>query len=107
MAIEPWSDAVVIARLSDEPHLSDDLAALESAADDRDAVLDFSGVRFVNSTNLAALLRVRKRVLSADRQLVLCNVGTPVWGVFLTTGLDHVFQCSPDVPTALARIQVK
>lgn len=107
MAIEAWSDTVVVARLNDDPQFGEDLEALASAvAPARHVVLDFAAVRYINSSNLAALFRLRNRAIQTDRRLVLCGLSTAVWGVFLTTGLDHVFTFSPDVTTALASVQL-
>ncbi|HLL88763.1 MAG TPA: STAS domain-containing protein [Tepidisphaeraceae bacterium] len=106
MGIETWSESVVVAHLGDDPQFSDDVAAVEASDPLPHAVLDFAAVGYLNSSNLAALLRLRKLALNADRRLVLCNLNPAVWGVFLTTGLDNVFQCSSDVTTALATIQI-
>ena len=42
----------------------------------------------------------------ADSRLVLCGAGTQVWGVFLVTGLDKIFEFSDNVSTALATLQL-
>lgn len=70
-------------------------------------VLNFSGVSYLNSSHIAALLRMRKRLVEADRQLVLCSMGDEVWSMMLLTGLDKVFQFAPDPMTALASVQIK
>ena len=71
-----------------------------------DMVLDFSEVNHLNSSNLSQLLRVRK--LAVDRGVRLLLVAPPdsVWAVFLTTGLDKLFEFVVDVSTALAGLQV-
>jgi anti-anti-sigma factor len=111
MPVEEWSDDITLVRLVDDPQFTDDLELLEQQMTDGKrkpcAVLDFSGVRFVNSSNIASLLRVRKRITSTDGRLVLCGVRTQVWGSFLVTGLDKIFQFVDDVPTALASVQLK
>lgn len=107
MAIERWSDEVVVVRLADDPQFTDDLASLEGEADrPPHAVLDFSAVRFINSSNLARLLRVRKNQMSRSGKLVLCGINNTIWSTFLVTGLDQVFDFGEDVATALARIQM-
>ena len=67
MSVEKWSDNVVVVRLADIPHSGDDLDALEQVIQQRrvDAVIDFSGVRMVNSTSLAKLLKIRKQMNAA------------------------------------------
>ena len=69
-------------------------------------VLNFSGVSYVNSTHIAALLRMRKRLSEAGKLLVLCSLGEGVWSTILLTGLDKVFQFAPDPMTALASVQL-
>lgn len=70
-------------------------------------VLNFSGVSYLNSSHIAALLRMRKRLVEAGKQLVLCSMGDEVWSMMLLTGLDKVFQFAPDPMTALASVQLK
>ncbi len=70
-------------------------------------VLNFSGVSYVNSTHIAALLRMRKRLAEAGKLLMLCSVGETVWSTLMLTGLDKVFQFAPDPMTALASIQLR
>lgn len=118
MPIENWSDSIVVLHLSDDPQLTDDLESLvkllQGAGGNQgngggkpvDAVLDFTGVSYVNSSNIAKLLRVRQMMVSADRRLILCGLSTQVWSAFLITGLDKVFTFSDNVTTALATIQM-
>ncbi len=108
MPVEKWSDTVVVAHLGDDPQFTEDVLAVESGieAGSRDAVLDFGAVRFVNSSNLARLLKLRKVADSNEGRLMLCSVSTQVWGAFLVTGLDKVFEFSDNVPTALATLQM-
>ena len=61
---------------------------------------------FLNSSNIANLLKLRKILLTADRRLILCGVNTQVWGVFLVTGLEKIFVCTGDTSTALATLQL-
>ena len=75
------------------------LAALEQRW--YDVVLDFSAVTFLNSSNLGALLRLRKRMMSLQRHLLLCGVGSKVWGSLIVTGVDEIFHFTDDVSTAL------
>ena len=109
MPLEKWSDDVMVLHLADDPQLTEDLVSLEQALDQRkaDAVLDFAGVRFINSSNIAKLLKLRKRMNSNDSRLLLCNIGNQVWGALLITGLDKIFQFTDNVPTALATLQME
>ncbi|MCA9275879.1 MAG: STAS domain-containing protein [Phycisphaerales bacterium] len=112
MAID-WSDNIVIANLADEPALSDELSMIcerVETAGERDpiphAVLDFHEVSYVNSSNIAQLLRLRKNLDARNRQLILAGVSDEVMSVLVVTGLNKVFTFTPDMLTAIASIQI-
>jgi anti-anti-sigma factor len=108
MPVEQWSESIVVAHLADDPQFTEDVLSVQDAIEgtSKDAVLDFAAVHFINSSNLARLLKLRKVVSAASRRLVLCGVSTQAWGAFLVTGLDKVFDFSDNVPTALATLQL-
>lgn len=109
VSIESWSDNILVVELQDDPALTDDVSALLDQLDsktDVDVVLNFSGVNYVNSSNIAKLLKLRKRVLINRRRLVFCEINTNVWGLFLVTGLDKVFEFAETVSTGLAAVQL-
>jgi anti-anti-sigma factor len=109
MPLERWSDKVVVVRLADDPQLTEDLVALEHASQHGpvDAVLDFDGVKYINSSNLAKLLKLRKKMVSDGTRLILCGIGDQVWGALLVTGLDKLFSVCDDVATGLASLQMR
>ncbi|GMV24685.1 MAG: hypothetical protein AMXMBFR58_07160 [Phycisphaerae bacterium] len=108
-----WSDSIVVAELEDEPALSDELSALfdrtSKLGPDKvpNMVLNFGRVTYISSSNLAQLLRLRKRLTEANKQIRICCISDEVWSVLLVTGLDKVFRFSPDVMTALAGLQLE
>lgn len=108
MAVEKWSETVTVARLTDDPQLTEDLQSIEKTVShgSMDVVLDFEAVNFVNSSILARLLKLRKQISASECQLVLCNVHAQVWGAFMVTGLDKLFVLSDNVTTALATLQI-
>ncbi|HPO93194.1 MAG TPA: STAS domain-containing protein [Phycisphaerales bacterium] len=71
-----------------------------------DLVLNFQGVSYLNSSHIAALLRMRKLVSERGRRMVLCGLRDEVWSMLMVTGLDKIFTFEPDTMTALARIQI-
>ena len=109
MPLERWSENVVVVHLADDPQLTDDLVSLEhfAAHHPADAVLDFATVQFINSSNIAKLLKIRKKFLTEHGRLILCNVGTQVHGALIVTGLEKMFTVSENVPTALATLQME
>ncbi len=110
MSIQQWSEKIVLVDLQDDPSFTDDLNMLLNMVQehsDLDVVLNFREVSFLNSSNIAKLLKLRKQVtITNDHQLKLCGISTHVWGVFLVTGLDKIFEFADDVSTALAMLQL-
>ncbi len=111
MSIEQWSDNVLLVKLADDPQFTDELHALLEQCNQQtafDVVLDFSDVSYLNSSNIALLLRLRKCITDGNgRRLKLCCINSQVWGVFLVTGLDRLFDVAEDVPSALASLQMQ
>ena len=67
MPIQQWSDQIIVADLTDDPQFTDELSSLTDQLDrdpPKDVVLDMQGVTYVNSSNIAKLLRVRKAVIA-------------------------------------------
>ena len=99
----------MVAELQDDPNFTDDMTTLIDRLDDQqdtDVVLNFSAVTYLNSSNIAKLLKLRKKIVSHKRRLVLSGIDTNVWGLFLVTGLDKVFEFADSVATALASVQI-
>jgi anti-anti-sigma factor len=111
MPITEWSEHIVIAQLDDEPQFSEDFNAifrlLEARGDDPPHIIaDMTAVTYLNSSNIAQLLRLRKLLQAKDRRLRLCSVCDQVWSVILITGLDKLFEFTDDVSTSLAALQL-
>jgi anti-anti-sigma regulatory factor len=110
MPVQQWSDTVLLADLSDDPQFTDDISAVveQCTRDPRqDVLLDFSGCNYLNSSNIAHLLRLRKLVNTTNqRRLKFAAVNTQLWSVFLVTGLDRIFDFVNDVPSGLAALQM-
>lgn len=107
-----WSDNIILAHLSDEPALSEELNSIAdriaSTEDEQKphVVLDFSRVTYINSSNVSQLLRLRKLLDAAGHELRLCGLTDDVWSVLIVTGLDRLFRFEPDTLTALAGLQI-
>jgi anti-anti-sigma factor len=110
MPIQNWSDNVLLVELADDPQFTDDLNALLETVEKQKGqhvVLSFQGVSFLNSSNIAKLLKLRKTVVVTNhRRLKVCGVNTHVWGVFLVTGLDKIFDVCDNVAVGLASMQL-
>jgi anti-anti-sigma factor len=110
MATE-WSESIAIAELQDEPAFSEEVnSVIDRCKGDGPiphVVLNMSGVTYLNSSNIAQLLKLRQVLSRAGRRLKLCSVNDQVWSVMLVTGLDKVFLFAPDPMTALAGLQLE
>jgi len=132
-----WSDDIVLIDFADEPEFSEEISALfeqlgmmpqapvkgeasndisykrrpepdpASVGPTPNLVLNFGAVSYLNSSHLAALLRLRKRVAEGDKRLVLCALNDELSSVMRHTGLDRVFQIAPDTMTGLASVQIE
>jgi len=107
-----WSDNIVVCDLRDEPDLSEELNELHNQLAERSSeqvpnvVLNMSDVSYLNSSNIAQLLRVRRRLIETSRVMKLASVADGVWSIMLLTGLDKVFEFTPDKATAIASLQI-
>ena len=108
MAIQKWSEDITVVELGNDPQFTDELTSVTETVEEShcDVVLNFAAVSFINSSNVAKLLRLRKGVMSSERRMVLCGVNTQIWGVFLVTGLDKIFEFTGDIATSLATLQI-
>ncbi len=107
-----WSDDIVIADLADEPTLSEELASLvsrleQTGGETPHVVLNMRDVTYLNSSNIAQLLNVRRALRERQRSLRVCSVADSVWQLFLVTGLDKVFVFAPDPASAIASLQIE
>lgn len=111
MPVEQWSESIILGELIDDPQFTDDITqVIEQCTNSprQDVLLNFAEVEHLNSSNLAKLLKLRKLVaITNQRKLKLCNINAHVWGVFLVTGLDRIFDVAEDVPTGLAGLQME
>ena len=110
MSVKEWSEDIILAELQDDPLFSEDLNTLQELAEvqrGKHFVLNLSEVNFLNSSNIAKLLKLRKLTNAPPpTKLRLCCISTSVWGVFLVTGLDKIFDFCDDIPSALTSIQI-
>ena len=109
MPVKDWSDDILLVELSNDPIFTEDIVAAIERLESRptqDAVLSFQSVTFINSSNLAKLLKLRRILVQNERQLRLCGISSHAWGIFLTTGLDKIFNFTDDVATALTSLQI-
>ena len=116
MALNSWSENIMIAELNDEPMFSEDMDNLhqrlrtlrDAQGEVPDVIVDLQNVATVNSSNLAALLTARELLEKSEprQRLIICSVSDGSWTALLATGLDRIFTFSENVTTALATLQL-
>ena len=119
MGIDEWSPTILRVDLAAGPAFAEDLSELIERLQTRptdsprsphppyappSVVLDLSRVSYLVSSNLTQLLTLRKLAKELQFKLLIAGVPTTLWSVFLTTGLDRLFEFAPDSATALAKI---
>ena len=107
MAVQQWSDDTLVVKLTDDPVLSEEMAEVNALIRGAccDIVLDMSDLTLLTSSGISKLLRLRKRQIEAGRRLILASPRDRVWGVFLATGLDPIFEFAATVTEAIVRLQ--
>ena len=62
---------------------------------------------YINSSNIAQLLAMRKTLAAGGRRLILCGINDEVRSVLVVSGLDKLFRIMPDMMTAIASVQIE
>ena len=108
MSTQDWSENINMVELLDDPEFTDELNSLTEQMEEqaKDVVLNLSQVKFLNSSNISRLLKLRKVLIDQKCRLLLCSIPIQVWGVFLLTGLDTLFDVAEDTASALATLQL-
>ena len=111
MPVNQWSESILIAEMSEEPTFSEEMDSLQARLEAAngyvpDVIVDLQNVGYVNSSNIAQLLRLRKTVVAGDSRMRICGVSNETWSVLMVTGLDKVFEFTDDVSTSLASLQL-
>lgn len=109
MTLNQWDDNILILELLDEPDFSEDTDTLilklrEGNELFPNVIVDLQNVATLNSSNLGALIEIKKILQTKDRRMVICNISDPIWSTMLATGLDQVFEFIEDTTTALLLI---
>jgi anti-anti-sigma factor len=86
---------------SDEEALDRAYAEAESGGPEA-ILLNFSGVRYMNSTGIALIVALLSRARSAGRRVLACGLEPHYLEVFAVTRLTDLLSVFPDEATALA-----
>jgi anti-sigma B factor antagonist len=109
MPVDSYSkDDILTIRLLDErlvdpevlKRVFDDVTALVDKTDERQAVLDFSAVKFMSSAALGRLVQLQKKCDEYKAKLKLCSVSPEILQVFKITKLNKLFDIQADEAAA-------
>ena len=109
MTLNQWDENILILELQDEPDFSEDtdtlLLTLRGGEEPfPNVIIDLQNVATLHSSNLGALIEIKKLLQTKDKRMVVCNISDSIWSTMLATGLDQVFEFIEDTTTALLLI---
>lgn len=83
------------------PHLQDEIMTHVDSGETK-VLLELSGVDYVSSAGLRAILLVAKKLQELEGRFALCGLSEPVAKVFQVTGFDAILDIHGDQDQALA-----
>jgi anti-anti-sigma regulatory factor len=108
MAIERMSDDILLVRLPEQLHDTNELDVVNGMFGDvvdRDVVIDLSMVEMLTSGDICSLMILDRLLRAGGRQLILFNVPSAVKQVFVQTGLLTVFEFAGDESAAVGQVR--
>ncbi len=71
----------------------------------RKLIIDLSGVTYINSSGLGALVSIHTSYGRVEGRICLCGMGKSVQNVFVLTRLTSIFDAEDTVDAAIAKFQ--
>jgi anti-anti-sigma regulatory factor len=110
MWIENFADKsyVIYIAVSREPEVRRELEIINEIVcgrDDCSVVVSLENIEVLTSSSINKLVELHNMLSQHSRQLILCKVGLPTKGIFVTAGLTSLFNFGDDVFSSLATIQ--
>jgi anti-anti-sigma regulatory factor len=108
MGIERISDDILLVRLPELPHETDELDVVNKMFGDvvdRDVVIDLSKVELLTSGDICSLMILDRLLRGGGRQLVLFGVPSAIKQVFVRTDLLTVFEFANDESAAVEHVR--
>jgi anti-anti-sigma factor len=108
MAIQDYSDNIILVDLPSEPQIRQELDTVMEIVRKRtdcDVVVDLSNVDILISISLSGFLQLYKLLTASGRRLVLCNTASTTKDIFRVTCFDGIFEFIDDKSEAVASLQ--
>ena len=81
----------------------EELLSLVDKEGKKKILLDFSGVDFISSVLLAALINLDKKMRATGGKLAMCGMRPEIFELFCITKLDRLFDIHDDLQAALSQ----
>lgn len=108
MAIEDYSDNVILVELPSEPEIRrelDKVMEIIRQRGDCDVVVDLSSVDIMTSLSLSGFMQLYKLLNGSGRRMIVCNASSVTKDIFRVTCFDAIFEFIDDKSDALASLQ--
>jgi anti-anti-sigma factor len=108
MAIQDYSDHIVLVELPSEPQIRQELDNVEKIIQQRtdcDVLVDLSNVDIMTSSSISGFLQLYKLLTNSGRKLVLCNASSVTKDIFGVTCFHGIFEFIDDKSEALASLE--
>ena len=108
MAIQDYSDNIILVELPAEPQIRQELdktIEIVRQRTDCDVVADLSNVDIMTSLSLSGFLQLHKLLVDSGHRMVLYNAAPITKDIFRVTCFDGIFEFIDDKSDALASLQ--
>jgi len=95
-------ERVVVVSVAQADHCGQLWRTIEPLLDagKRSFVIDLTGIGFLNSVSIAAIIAARNKVIAGGGKIALANLGDHVKAVFRVLKLERLFELDLDVARA-------
>lgn len=107
MAIQNYSDNIILVELPPEPNIRAELDKVMEMVHQRadcDVLIDFSRVDMMVSLSLSGFIQLHKLLAASGHRLIFFNASSLTKGIFKVTCLDGVFEFADDLSAATAML---
>ena len=110
MWIESLKDKtfVIYIAVSREPELQHELEIINKIVQNRsdcNVIISLANIEMLTSSSLGRLISLHNSLSEKDCKLILCRVNLPTKGIFVTAGLNMLFNFTEDVFVAMTKIK--
>jgi anti-anti-sigma factor len=110
MWIESLKDRtfVIYIAVSREPELQRELEILNKIVQSRNdcnVIISLANIEMLSSASLGHLVSLHNSLSEKGCKLILCRVSLPTKGVFVTAGLNTLFNFADDIFAAMTKIK--